>query len=171
MPFSLKPHQLVAHWVPGFVALAFVLLVELKSGHSHLQQVVEAIGKPSAGLAFAVTAFAIGQFLDAIRNLVEEFIEFIAPTCAINWDFIWQFDKEDLERMDDYYYTYYVFDFNLAFALILGFAVQFLPIFSWHLPWWTVWWIIVPAILVFMMDGLCLRREIVKYSNNLPTRK
>jgi len=73
--------------------------------------------------------------------------------------------------MDDYYFTYYVFDFNLAFALVLGLATQFLPVFSWHLPWWMIWCIIVPAILVFVVDGLCLRNDIAKYSNELPTHK
>jgi hypothetical protein len=170
MPFTLKPHQLVAHWIPGFVALAVVLLADLKSSHSHFQQIVEAIGKPSAGLAFAVAAFAVGQFLDAFRNIIEELIGKISPKHAINWDFIWEFNNEKLERMDDFYFTYYVFDFNLALALVIGFATEFLPIFCWHLPRCMIWCVFL-AIIVFVVDGLCLRRDIVKLSNGLPRDK
>jgi hypothetical protein len=36
MSFSLKPYQLIAFWIPGFVVLAIISFADLKSGHNHL---------------------------------------------------------------------------------------------------------------------------------------
>lgn len=150
--------------------LAIVLLFDLKSDHSHFNHIVEVVGKATAGLAFAVTAFVAGQFLDALRNLIEELISIVCPKHAICWAYIWEFSSEKLDKMDDFYFTYYVFDFNLALALVFGLASQFLPSFSWHLPVW-VWYVAVAALSIFVLDALSLRADIVRLSKGVPPRK
>ena len=170
MNFSLKPHQLVAHWVPGFVALVIVFIADLK-GFNHLNQLGKAIGTSSTVLAVAVISFATGQFFDAIRNLIEELISRFFPKYAINWEFIWTFKSDQLERMDDYYFTYCVFDFNLAWALVVSALVTlYSPVFPKHLPSWMFAAILV-AIVVFALDGCCLRSDIVELSKGLPGSK
>ena len=171
MGFSLKPHQLVAHWVPGVVVIAILFLADLKNEFHLFKHVTDALGAPVTVLALAVMAFAIGLFLDDIRNLAEEFTGRFCPKYTIKWDFIWKFSKENLQRLEDYYFTYYVFDFNMACALFISLlAVEFLPIFPQHLPCWILV-IIGIATFVFALDCHFLRKEIIKLSNHPPASK
>jgi hypothetical protein len=168
MSFSLKPYQLIAFWIPGFVVLAIISFADLKSGHNHLKHFVDEVGVSFVALAFAVAAFAIGSFLDCIRNLLEDLISKFSTKHAIKWSYIWKFNKENFEKMEEYYFTYYVFDFNMAGALLLGtLAAQYLPVFSQRLPCWMLAIILIAAI-IFILDCLSLRSDIVKLSNKPP---
>jgi hypothetical protein len=86
MGFSLKPHQLVAHWVPGVVVIAILFLADLKNQSHLFKHITDALGAPVTVLALAVMAFAIGigLFLDDIRNLAEEFAGRFCPKYTIN---------------------------------------------------------------------------------------
>jgi hypothetical protein len=168
MSFALKPYQLIAFWIPGFVALAIVSFADLKSGHNHLKLFADEVGASSVALAFAVAAFAVGSFLDCIRNLLEDFVSKFFPKHAIDWSYIWKFNKDNFEKMEEYYFTYYVFDFNMAGALLLGtLAAEFLPIFSKSIPCWMFVTILV-ATLIFALDCISLRMDIVKLSRKPP---
>lgn len=77
MRLSLSPHQLVAHWVPGVVAIGILFVPDLSTATfdaSYLGQFIHTIGAPAAILTVAVAGFAAGQFLDCFRNLFEEFM-------------------------------------------------------------------------------------------------
>jgi hypothetical protein len=70
--------------------------------------------------------------------------------------------------MEEYYFTYYVFDFNMAAALLLGtLAAQYLPVFSQPLPCWMLAIILIAA-LIFILDCFSLRNDIVKLSKKPP---
>ncbi len=166
MSFALKPYQLIAFWIPGFVALAIVSFADLKSGHNHLKLFADEVGASSVALAFA--AFVIGSFLDCIRNLLEDFVSNFFPKHAIDWSYIWKFDKDNFEKMEEYYFTYYVFDFNMAAALLLGIlASKSIPIFSQPFSCWTFVTILIAAI-IFAADCISLRMDIVKLSRKPP---
>ena len=73
--------------------------------------------------------------------------------------------------MEDYYFTYYVFDFNMACALVVSaLATLFLPVFPQRLPCW-MFIVILIAIVTFAFDGYFLRKDIVKFSKDLPVAK
>jgi hypothetical protein len=139
MRFSLKPHQLLAHWMPGFVVLAVFFLDDLYNGSGRFDRLIKAVTHTPSGagpaqpdtldkaivmVAFIAVAFALGQFLDAARNLMEWGVDRLRKH-KIQWDQIMEMERDRLEVWDDYYFSYYVFDANLA----LGLAV--LLIFQW----------------------------------------
>jgi hypothetical protein len=69
--------------------------------------------------------------------------------------------------MEDYYFTYYVFGFNMAAALFVGTVIVQLPMFQYHLQWWLLA-IIGLAFVTFAADSFFLRRDIVKHTKQLP---
>jgi hypothetical protein len=66
------------------VAIGIIFLPDLSAATfdaSHLGQFIRAIGAPAAILTVSVAGFAVGQFLDGVRNLFEEFMcEFARST-------------------------------------------------------------------------------------------
>lgn len=73
MFFSLKPHPLISHWVPGFVVVLIISLSFYKWGPmDQVEAFKQLIGLSVflSSLAFVVIPFVVGQFLDAIRDLL-----------------------------------------------------------------------------------------------------
>jgi hypothetical protein len=159
MNFSLKPHQLVAHWVPGFMLLIFVSLV-----HPSLRCTVEPLlpsGDVLRGLVFAVVAFALGEFLDCIRDLCENVWDCWSE---IRWDFFFDADPAQFDRLDGSFFTYYVFNCNLALPL-LYFAV--VGLLSRKYGQAAVGLIVT---CVFVADAYILRKYIAKYTQSIYPR-
>ena len=97
MNFSLKPHQLVAHWVPGFV---FLLLVPVL--HPDLYARLKTLlpsEQASRGLIWVVMAFVSGQLIDCIRNALFE--RWRDKRQEVNWDFFFSGDARRLETDAD----------------------------------------------------------------------
>src|SRR5260370_15166046 len=133
MRFYLRPDQLVAHWVPGFLAIGIVCLAEWNWTKASMNELRAVIGAPSTVLAVVVAGFAIGQFLDGLRNLFEEAMCNFHQKCAIKWDFILKMSDRGLGRMEEYYFTYYLFDFNMAGSVLFSaIAVQLSPVVAVH---------------------------------------
>jgi len=72
MNFSLKPHPLVAQWVPGFMVLSFFLSVIYFQDGSALVKTLNEVGTPVCVLILVVMGFVVGQFLDASRDVLED---------------------------------------------------------------------------------------------------
>ena len=171
MKFSLKPHQLLAHWMPGFIVLAVVFLDDLYNGSGRFDRLVKAIAYTPNGsnpsmpdlldkavimLAFVAVAFALGQFFDAARNLLE-WVADMPEKFKIKWEKIMEMERERLEIWDDYYFSYYVFDANLAFGLAMLLTLQYFSIL--HLV--SFCWIALIVVMgVLALDAFGLRCEI-----------
>ena len=113
MNFSLKPHQLVAHWVPGFMFLIF-----LAPSHPIARSAVESLlprGDALRGFVLAVVASPLGEFLDCMRDLCENIWD---RWSEIRWDFFFDADQDRFDRFYGSYFTYYVFNCNLALSLL-----------------------------------------------------
>ncbi len=131
MNFSLRPHPLIAHWVPGVVVVVTALLAW--SDWSVINVLAVFAGDaPKAAisvLVLSVFAFVIGEVLDSCRNCRED--------NEVNWDFFFDSDKEKVKRLDEYYFTYYVLNKNLASAIALAWVI-----FIVHPPEWARWMIL-----------------------------
>jgi hypothetical protein len=128
MNFSLRPHPLIAHWVPGVVVVATALLAW--SDWSVINVLAVFAGDPSKAavsvLVLSVFAFVIGEILDSYRNCRED--------NEVNWNFFFDSDKEKVKRLDEYYFTYYVLNKNLASAIGLAWLI-----FIVHPPELALW--------------------------------
>ncbi len=98
-----------------------------------------------------LAAFFLGSLFDAIRNLFDSVID-----CKdrIWWDFFFKGEKEKVEQMDGYYFSYYQFDANAAIASFI-----LVPVFiCTGLSWFSL----IPAVVgvICFADAVSLRKEI-----------
>lgn len=162
MNFSMKPHPLIAHWVPGFVVTLIILLSIYEWDYSSLANGVVPTGTSGTFniLALAVIAFVVGQVLDAMRDLLENIWDI---KWKINWQFFFEGDKEKLEKLHENYFTYYVFNCNLSLGIII---IIFLKSFS-VVKFPSDWFLFFPLYgipVVFILNAISLRCEIRKLS-------
>jgi len=102
MNFSLKPHPLIAHWVPGFVVSLSIFLwgprLCLESMASNWNAINEKFQIFLGGLIAVVVLFVVGQVLDSIRDLIEGKLD---DYCKIKWEFIRKMDVNDLKKFEE----------------------------------------------------------------------
>jgi hypothetical protein len=67
---SLRPHQLVAHWVPGFVLLMLIPLLK-PDWYSRIKTNL-LTDQVSRGFIWVVLPFVAGQLIDCVRNSLFE---------------------------------------------------------------------------------------------------
>jgi len=162
---SLSPRQIAAHWVPGFVMLGLIFLIDLKNG-GRLTQFIQSLHWNS-GLAVIVAVaagFVAGNFLDSLRDWIDTGIGRRFPNREIAWEFLLEADADKVQREDDYYFTSYVLSANLVIGVFLiGIADLFFP--HWFSLW--VWIPLILGFVVFGQDAWRLRWCIVKNSNEL----
>lgn len=156
MSFSLRPHQLVAHWVPGFVLL--ILIPVLHPGVYDNVKCLPPQGAALRGLIYVVLAFVLGQFLDASRDLLEN----VWDLCSeVNWDFFFQAEDAQVEKLRTSYFTYYVFNHNLAVPL-LYFSIM--RLISCHI---LEFFLSLVVAVVFITNAVRLRKEIARHTKSV----
>jgi hypothetical protein len=163
MSFPLKPLQLVAQWVPG----AFFIVAILPAFYDwSWSKTMEDLAKsptsisPAVSLpAFAIAAFVIGQVFDSLRDIFEN--------DNINWDFFFGGETEKLRKLEDYYFTYYIFNVNLAIALSVAMLVWIL---AGHFCDFSllIWFLVILSLVILIWDACLLRKHIVKHTNSIP---
>jgi hypothetical protein len=175
MNLSLEPHQLVAHWVPGFVLLLLTPFIY----PDWYVQIRHWLPEDPISRAFiwVVLPFVAGQLIDAFRNsLIEDALDERWPKRKVNWAFFFSGDKENLDRLRRFFFDYYVIDVNLAFAALCFTLWRLLewmwewPYAQWHHWHWGQWHfgqaiagIVVISLL--LRDARSLRMEIADCTN------
>ncbi len=155
MNFNLSTHVLIAHWVPGFL-VAITLRAVLLIGAPTTPILKSLMGSDTSGsalevLVVVVTAFFIGEVLDASRDLLENAWDLLQP---MNWDFFVTAGKDKVENFRTSYFTYYAFDCNVSLALII---MLLLAYFS-SAPTRVLLILVVP-LAIFVLNGWRLRTE------------
>ncbi len=163
MNLSLRPHLLISHWVPGTFVLMVVVLSHLDWKYGVF---IETYAKEGSVVTvsivlFSIVAFLIGEVLDSVRDMLEYFWDKILP--EVNWDYLVTAPPDQVERFDNYYRTYYVFNMNLvlAFASSLGMnclGLVSLPPRVWPPSVFVSAGLVVCIILI--VDAILLRREV-----------
>lgn len=173
MNFPFKDYPLIGHWVPGFVVVLIISLSVYTWGLGDLAEAAEGFTQISvffSGLAFIVIPFVVGQFLDSIRDLLIEYIWDRDPKRRVNWDFFCYGGTDKLKNLEQYYFIYYVFNWNLALGIIVSIILFF---FLWCLSFIQLppcEWIFLGlgiatfGLLVFIWDAVNLRDEIRRHS-------
>jgi hypothetical protein len=166
---SLRPHLLISHWVPGMFVLMVVVLSHLdwKYGVFIATYAKEGSVVTVSIVLFSIAAFLIGEILDSVRDLLEYIWDKILP--EVNWDYLVTAPPDQVERFDNYYRTYYVFNMNLGLAFALSLLMVWLGVVS--LPDWACRpSAIVGAVLglfILLVDAILLRREIARVTKQM----
>ncbi len=128
MNFSLKPHPLIAHWIPGTIVVASAALAWNDWNVSTALALFagDASRATISILALSVAAFVLGEIIDAFRDFREK--------DDVNWNFFFDASEEEIKRLNESYFTYYVLGRNLVWALLIALAF-----FIWHPPAWASW--------------------------------
>jgi hypothetical protein len=160
MNLSLEPHQLVAHWIPGFILLLLTTFL-YPDWYAQVEQLLPKDGL-SRGFIWLVLPFVSGQLIDCFRNsLIEEAVDKRWHKKEVNWEFFFSGDKEKLEKLRRSFFDYYVFDANLAFPSL---CFSLWRLLDW---WWGKWhWgqCIAGMVMTFLLvwDARSLRMEIAE---------
>jgi hypothetical protein len=156
---KVKPHLVISHLLPGCF---FLLLWLLAYNHWNFAAIKDSI----KGLeTTSLIGLGIVLLIAAVRDGALESIIDLIPGQKITWDFFFrQDDPEKVERLEDYYYTWYVFNINSALALIFG-GVASRFYFKWTEINRCVFAIWLMSIGFLLLDGFVLRRDLVKHSH------
>ncbi len=163
MNISLKPHILISHFIPGFV---FIVMSFSSYMNWKINLIVATLkDTPNTNIIIVsfvsiIIAFLIGEVFDSLRDLLEEF-PLNKIFSEVNWDFFFNADKEKIEKLNESYFTWYVFNLNSSLSLI-G-ALLFTTLFINNPPF-KIWAIVVIASLILFIDGIILRKEIAKHT-------
>lgn len=161
MNFAPKVGPLVAELLSGFTALFL--------GYFLLPYKFELHAKPGIALpAFAISAWILGTFIDALRNLAIESL--LDNWWRIDWKFFIHGNREHVAGVEEYFFSFYRIDMDMAAAillfLILGPFIPYLflngPVVCY--PIRTGLALVVPTVLFFVDAGL-LRSEVRRYMN------
>jgi hypothetical protein len=117
MNFSLKPHPLVAHWVPGFTVAIVLALGYCGWDVRDLLAVPSGSGPAATISIFVVTilAFVLGEVIDSFRDVLESLLDKLDE---VHWDFFFWCTGEEQTNLEESYFTWYAFNANLALGLI-----------------------------------------------------
>jgi len=157
MNLNLKPHPLVAHWIPGFVACSIILFSVFIWDYEWLINLIT--HTTTQGLALiifllSIVSFVIGEALDAIRNsFIEDCLD---KKSKINWDFFSMGEREKITNIDEWYFTWYAFSVNMCSAILIGLVGALLLYFIQVLCLQTKWPIlpIILLIIIIVLLGL-----------------
>jgi hypothetical protein len=152
MSFSLRPHQLVAHWVPGFMSLLALQLWHPAVYERALASLPS--DRVALTLVWIVSAVRGWTTADSLRDLLECFWDRWSE--PVNWDFFFKADRAKVDQLDDFYFTYYVFNANLVLPLL---AFCLVAAGSGH---YLLGVAIVLAVGILVCDARSLRKEIAR---------
>jgi hypothetical protein len=101
MNFSLKPHPLIAHWVPGVVVVSTALLAWNNWSVADVLTMFAGDASKAAVsvLVLSVFAFVVGEILDSCRDCCEE-------ETRLNWDFFFTAARGKIDKLNESYFTY-----------------------------------------------------------------
>lgn len=161
---SFSPRQLAAHWVPGFVFVAILFTADKQNGEHLLKFFGCDFNTGIAVVVLAAAGFVAGNFLDALRDLCDDHVLGLKDKWKFDWNFLLDLKSDEVQRIDEYYFTWYVFSANLALGLVIG-GITDLS-FHGRFPFW-VWCVGALVILIFGQDAWRLRNCIIEETNRL----
>ncbi len=141
--FVLRPQPLLGHWVPGLIVTTLSLFwVRDAHGELLLKKVASFPSTTVMVLALAILSYAIGELLDSLRDLAEDLVDWeprdhirwrwLASTLSwlgvapLHWEFLVTANERHRLNFEEWYFTYYLLDGNLAIGLL----------FLTFIPWW-----------------------------------
>ncbi len=153
MNISLKPGPIISIWLPGFALTVFVSLSLQGWNLAGVVGPEKSVGFWSV-VAIIAISFVVGQFLDAVRDVVLENLVFDKICGKVKWEFFFEAKKESLDNLEDWFYTWYEMDANIVVAILV---VSILGLFK-EIPVNNLTWILmVIAAFFFFWDAKELR--------------
>jgi hypothetical protein len=169
MESSIKPQALMGHILPGFLLLAvflYFLVTQAPDTFEKIDKVssgVAAIG----GVSLFLLVWLLGHICDTIRNICEYPLDwmFVKPAERKLWKSFYAKERDKVELLERYYYSYYVLDMNCVVANVILFLAS--AAMHWvnliYCSWFGV--LLIVSTVVFLVDAALLRHEMVERVN------
>jgi hypothetical protein len=169
MKFNIRPETFISHFVPGFTILvfSFSLIYDWNIIHifTAIKQKAEFI--IFIGFGILIISFVFGLILDAIRDIAESLFDKI-PKFKVNWDFFYNETSEKQNKLERFYFPWYVFNANTMFGILISIIICTIYHHYYSNTDQTFkYGIIVGSIAFFILlvDAIILRIEIIKHTN------
>src|SRR6267378_1889380 len=158
MDYQLKPQPLIAQVLPGLFSLAtlsYFYYSHDPDWFTNLRQFEGGV-KAILGVSFFFAAWILGTFFDAIRNILEDVVDWLRPATAHWWDVFFKADRGKVDQLQEYYFAYYELDGNFAIANV------FLLFCTWwfNIASYSVLLVFLAVALIFFWDAIKLRRDL-----------
>jgi hypothetical protein len=156
-----KPQPVIAEILPGFALLTVLAEAYLYGQHKPFREQVSLLIGSGTGIAALGGAFTLlaswiaGTLLDTIGNGAEELLD--RYWHEVNWHCLVDGERERVERINQWFFAYYLLDRNYLFAMVL---VCLAGILQWITLPWQLWVVLGVGIPVVAFDALSLREEI-----------
>jgi hypothetical protein len=173
MKFQLKPRLFLIGFLPGFLFIVGFIILYKKFDFLSIKLLAQNITL-FTGTAIVIISFMIGQVFDSFRDwFVELIFEVIVRKNKgqnINWDFFYKSSSQEINKLDDNYFIYYVVNLNISISL---FALMIFIFFNWPNKIPSSFFIsksfivisVVICIIILVGDSWILRKHIAKATN------
>lgn len=185
MNLKLKPRVFLIGFLPGFLFICGIILT-YKQFDFHQILIRSKEISLIVGFAIIILSFIVGQVFDSFREWV---IENRFAKCwekkdreDIYWDFFYNASDEDIDKLDNNYYLFYVLNLDLSICLsvliLASIANLILILFSvvkcdCFAITTSLIFIAIYGISIFLLvkDASILREEIAKHTNKSNNEK
>jgi hypothetical protein len=125
---NIRPRPLMCEILSGFTLFGLLLWSYFRANPTRLDWILH----PPSNISPIIVGFSavgflvswiIGNFLNMFRNLLEHLIDRLSSE-PLNWDFFLKAEREKVDQLYDYFYSYYCLDFNFALGIVLLFISE-----------------------------------------------
>lgn len=163
MNINIKPHILISHLLPGSF---FLILFSLDYNSWKMENITNCLEDLDAtkmiglGVILIIISFLLGEIFDSFRDGIGEWL--LDKIDEVTWDYFYTAPKEELQKLESSYFTWYVFNFNTAVSLLVG-GVITLIFFHGKVDFriGVAWFL---AIFILAFDAWQLRKEVAKHT-------
>lgn len=164
MNFNIKQHPLISHLIPGYIFLLILYIAsfdwEIKPLILDTEKVPSGNNLIIIGIISLVAAFLLGEVFDSLRDSIWENLSDFFKKHEIHWDFFFQGDMENIAKLQDGYFTWYVFNVNSSISILTALIISL----HWINYSSIALWIGIIIIAILISDAVVLRRDIVRLS-------
>lgn len=172
MNFKLKPRVFLIGFLPGFLFIIAFVIIYKKFDLVSIKELLKS-SSLLTGIAIVIFSFILGQVFDSIRdNFIEDMLfKFIYKKNDIQWDFFFEASEEEIDKVDNNYYLFYVININLSISL---FIIALMVLLGWpyeipngfFISKCLLLIIIAVSIIILMWDAIVLRKDIANHTNS-----
>jgi len=179
---NFSSRVLMAFVLPGFI---FILLAGLippnnywYEVHVALEKMHEELRLPVVIIAVLAFSFLAGNVADAIRNtILEDWFEGFYPKPDKEWlNYFFRGEKEKVQQLDEFYYSYYQFEVNSGIWLVIFVVVRIFTVTFWPyspglefvVPLWVQGIISIVIAGFLFWDAWLLRRDMRSLIMEIP---
>jgi len=155
---AAPPQPRITEILPGMLTILIIGGVYSNEHHDVIRSLLSSNGVLAVvilGVVGFILSWLVGTFLDSVREVSEWVINRKWP---INWNYLFIGPPQAIERLTDWYLTYYFLSGNYAVGVVATFAVNLTGLI--HFPNWLMGALFV-ALIIALSEFFLIRKRIM----------